>query len=68
MADPIVEQVFTVARSGKAISSYVTDQAEADTERQRIEGNMRAAMLEPDVYLATVTKTTTYGEPKKVTP
>lgn len=27
---------------------------------------MRAAMLEPDVTLATVTKTTTYGDPEPV--
>ncbi|MGU3409130.1 hypothetical protein ACLBWP_03400 [Microbacterium sp. M1A1_1b] len=66
MSEPIVEQVFTVARAGKAISSYVADEAEAINELHRIESNMRAAMLEPDVCVATVTKTTTYGEPKQV--
>lgn len=66
MADPIVETVFTVARGGKAISSYVVDQADAVNELHRIQSNMRAAMLEPDVTLATVCKTTTYGEPEPV--
>lgn len=67
MPEPIKETVFTVARGGKAISSYVVDQAEAVNELHRIESNMRAAMLEPDVTLATVTKTTTYGDPEPVT-
>lgn len=66
MPEPIKETVFTVARGGKAISSYVVDQAEAINELTRIESNMRAAMLEPDVYLATVSKTTSYGEPVEV--
>ena len=67
MADPIVEQVFTVARDGQAISSYVVDRADAERELVRIEQSMRDAMLEPDVALATVTKTTTYGAPTPIT-
>ncbi|MBF4613761.1 hypothetical protein [Curtobacterium sp. VKM Ac-1376] len=66
MADPIIETVYTVARDGKAISSYVVEQDEAINELHRIESNMRAAMLEPDVVLATVQKTTTYGDPEPV--
>lgn len=66
MPEPIKETVLTVARGGKAISSYVFDQAEAVNELRRIESNMRAAMLEPEVTLATVIKTTTYGDPKPV--
>jgi len=44
MSEPIEETVWTVARDGNAISSYV----------------------EPDVTLATVIKTTTYGDPEPV--
>ena len=66
MPEPIKETVFTVARGGKAISSYVVDRDEAFVELRRIENNMRAAMLEPDVTLATVVKTTTYGDPEPV--
>lgn len=66
MPEPIKETVLAVARGGKAISSYVFDQAKAVNELRRIESNMRAAMLEPDVTLATVIKTTTYGDPKPV--
>ena len=67
MADPIVEQVFTVARGTQAISSYVVDRADAERELARIAQSMRDAMLEPDVVLATVTKTTTYGAPTPIT-
>lgn len=58
MAEPIHETVHTVARDGKAISSSVVGQAEADNELHRIESNVRAAMLEPDVTFATATRTT----------
>lgn len=63
MSDTLEETVYTVARDGRAISSYVGSQESADVDRARIEGAMRAAMLVPDVYLATVTKTTTYSDP-----
>ena len=67
MADPIIETVYTVARGKQAITSYVTTQAEAEADLFRVQSNMRAAMLEPDVTLATVVKTTTYGDPEPVT-
>jgi hypothetical protein len=67
MAEPIVEQVYTVARGTQAISSYVLDRAAAERELARIEQSMRDAMLEPDVHLAVVEKTTTYGAPVPVT-
>ena len=67
MAEPIVEQVFTVARGTQAISSYVPDRATAEKDLARMEQSMRDAMLEPDVHLAVVEKTTTYGAPEPVT-
>lgn len=66
MNEPIEEVVWTVARGSNAISSYVGSRESAEIDLARIQGNMRAAMLEPDVYLATVEKTTTYGAPVEV--
>ncbi|PCN48008.1 hypothetical protein Csp2054_09040 [Curtobacterium sp. 'Ferrero'] len=66
MADPIVETVYCVARGKQAITSYVTTEDAAANDLYRVQQNMRAAMLEPDVYLATVSKTTSYGEPVEV--
>lgn len=67
MPEPIKETVWTVARDGAAISSYVGSRESAEVDLARIQGAMRAAMLEPDVTLATVVKTTTYGDPEPVT-
>lgn len=66
MPEPIKENVFTVARGKQAITSYVLTQGAAEADLFRIEQSMRAAMLEPDVYVATVQKTTTYGDPEPV--
>lgn len=54
------------ARDGAAISSYVGSRESAEVDLARIQGAMRAAMLEPDVCLATVAKVTTYGDPEPV--
>lgn len=61
--DPIVETVYTVARGTTAIASYRTVESDAYVDLYRIQEAMRTAGLEPDVTVATVTKTTTYGEP-----
>jgi hypothetical protein len=66
VADPIVETVWTVARGKQAITSYVDTKAAAEADLFRVQSNMRAAMLEPDVTLATAVKTTTYGDPEPV--
>lgn len=66
MAEPTEETMWTVARGGDAIGSYVGSRESAEVDMARIQSAMRAAMLEPDVYLATVSKTTTYGEPIEV--
>ena len=66
MADPIVETVWTVARGKQAITSYCVDRAGAEADLERVCKSMRDAMLEPDVTLATVVKTTTYGDPEPV--
>lgn len=61
------ETVWTVSRGGTAISSYVGSRESAEVDLARIQSAMRAAALEPDVTLATVQKTTTYGDPEPVT-
>jgi len=66
MPEPIKETVFTDARGDQAISSYFTNMSDAYVTLSKIQDAMRAAMLEPDVTLATVTKTTTYGDPEPV--
>jgi ATP-dependent Clp protease adapter protein ClpS len=66
MTEPIRETVWTVARDGNAISSYVGSRESAEVDLARIQSAMRAAALEPDVTLATVVKTTTYGDPEPV--
>ncbi|MBO9043481.1 hypothetical protein [Curtobacterium flaccumfaciens] len=68
MPEPIKETVYCVARGKQAISSYYEVRQNAALDLIRIEQSMRDAMLEPDVYLATVQKTTTYGDPEPVKP
>lgn len=49
MTEPIEETVWTVARAGNAISSYVGGREFAEVNIARIQSAVRAAMLEPDV-------------------
>ncbi|MBA8988961.1 hypothetical protein FHW23_000193 [Curtobacterium pusillum] len=67
MADPIFEQVFTVARGDEAITSYQMTQAKAEADLARVQAAMVTASLTPDIVLATVEKTTTYGKPIPIT-
>lgn len=66
MPESIEETVFTVARDGKAIAPYVGSRESAEVDVARIQGAMRVAKLEPNVYLGIVTKTTTYGAPEPI--
>lgn len=65
MPEPIVEQVFTVARGDEAITSYQLTRDAAEADLARVRAAMITASLQPDVVLATAEKTTTYG---KITP
>ena len=58
------ETKFTVARKGAAITGLRPNVAAATSDLHSIEQSMRAAFLEPDVELATVTVTTTVSDPQ----
>jgi hypothetical protein len=57
------ETKFTVAREGVAITALRPTKQAAQSDLSAIEASMRAAFLEPDVALATVTVTTTVSDP-----
>jgi hypothetical protein len=57
------ETLYTVARGTTALTDLRSNVRAAKTDLTAIEGSMRAAKLEPDVQLATVTRTTTLSDP-----
>lgn len=57
------ETLYTVARGTTALTDPRRDVRSAKADLVAIEGSMRAAKLEPDVQLATVTRTTTVSDP-----
>lgn len=57
------ETLYTVARGTTALTDLRRDVRSAKGDLAAIEQSMRAAKLEPDVQLATVTRTTTLSDP-----
>lgn len=64
MADT-TETLYTVARDKEILSGLRSQVRAAKSDLAGIESNMRAAGLEPDVHLATVTRTTRVSAPKR---
>lgn len=62
MADS-TETLYTVARGTTVLTDLRRDVRSAKGDLAAIEQSMRAAKLEPDVQLATVTRTTTLSDP-----
>lgn len=57
------ETLYTVARGTTVLTDLRRDVRGAKGDLAAIESSMRAAKLEPDVQLATVTRTTTLSDP-----
>lgn len=57
------ETLYTVARGTTVLTDLRRDVRSAKGDLAAIEQSMRAAKLEPDVQLATVTRTTTVSDP-----
>lgn len=64
MADT-TETLYTVARDKEILTGLRSQVRAAKSDLAGIESNMRAAGLEPDVHLATVTRTTRVSAPKR---
>lgn len=64
MADS-TETLFTVARDKEILTGLRPNVRAAKSDLAGIETAMRAAGLEPDVHLATVTRTTRVSAPKE---
>jgi len=58
------ETLFTVARGKDALTGLRPTARAAKSDLSGIETAMRTAGLEPDVHIATVTRTTTVSDPE----